>query len=195
MSTHKEPKPSCKVWLEYNGKPLLGKGGAEILERIEKEQSLSKAAKELGMSYRYLWNYIKRMEKTVGAPVIETFRGGRAGGGGAKLTALGKSLLQDYRLVGGYLEEILSGMQHGIYRLQMGAEKPLLGTVKAIKRKGKTAEITVEVKPPIAVTAFVSDEKAEELELKVGDNVEIWVRTWDLIIKKGKMATQPHICR
>jgi len=195
MSKHKEPKPSCKVWLEYNGKPLLGKGGAEILERIEKEQTLSKAAKELGMSYRYLWNYIKRMEKTLGAPVIETFRGGKAGGGGAKLTALGKSLLQDYRLVGEYLEEILSSIQHGRYRLQMGAEESLLGTVKAIKKEGKTAEITVELKPPIVVTAFVSDEKAEELGLKVGDNVEIQVRAWDLIIKKGEAATQPHICR
>ncbi|MEM1590069.1 MAG: LysR family transcriptional regulator, partial [Candidatus Bathyarchaeia archaeon] len=64
----KKPKLSCKIWLEYDGKPLIGKGGAQILEQIENEQSISKAARKLGMSYRYVWNYIKRIEKTLKQP-------------------------------------------------------------------------------------------------------------------------------
>lgn len=103
-----ERKISCKLWLEHQGKPLIGKGGAEILEQIEAEQSISKAAKKLGMSYRYVWSYLKRIEKTLGEPIIETFRGGKAGGGGARLTSLGKSLLNEYRRVDSYLSKLLS---------------------------------------------------------------------------------------
>jgi len=96
MRNESKHKLSFKIWLEHNGKPLIGKGGAQILEQIEKEQSISKAAKKLGMSYRYVWSYIKRIEKTLGRSVTETRRGGKAGGG-AKLTKLGKELLEEYK--------------------------------------------------------------------------------------------------
>jgi molybdate transport system regulatory protein len=108
MPNQTKHKLSCKVWLEYGGKPLIGKGGAEILEQIEMEQSISKAARKLGMSYRYVWSYLKRIEKTLGEPIIETYRGGRAGGGGAKLTKLGKELLEEYKRVEDYLNKALS---------------------------------------------------------------------------------------
>lgn len=108
MSAHKKLKVSCKIWIEYNGKPVVGKGGAKILEEIEKQKSISKAAKKLGMSYRYVWSYIRKIEKTMGEPIIETHRGGRSGGGGAKLTRLGKSLLDKYKRVEGYFGEVLS---------------------------------------------------------------------------------------
>jgi len=52
MLTRDKHKPTAKVWLEYKGKPILGKGGADILEAIKKEKSISKAAKKVGMSYR-----------------------------------------------------------------------------------------------------------------------------------------------
>ncbi|MEM2320123.1 MAG: LysR family transcriptional regulator [Candidatus Bathyarchaeia archaeon] len=112
MSNPNKHKLSCKVWLEFHGKPLIGKGGAEILEQIDVEHSISKAAKKLGMSYRYVWNYLKRIEKTLGEPVIETYRGGKAGGGGAKLTELGKELLEEYKRAEEYLNKTLFSASH-----------------------------------------------------------------------------------
>jgi molybdate transport system regulatory protein len=99
---------SFKIWLEHQGKPLIGKGGAQILEQIEKEHSISKAAKKLGMSYRYVWSYIKRVEKTLGKPIVETYRGGKTGGGGAKLTHFGKELLEEYRRLESLLSKALA---------------------------------------------------------------------------------------
>ncbi|MGB9960269.1 MAG: winged helix-turn-helix domain-containing protein [Candidatus Bathyarchaeales archaeon] len=110
MHNQTKHKLSCKVWLEYHGKPLIGKGGAEILDQIEKEQSISKAARKLGMSYRYVWSYLKKIEKTIGEPIIETYRGGKAGGGGAKLTRLGKELLEEYRRAENYLNKALASV-------------------------------------------------------------------------------------
>jgi len=99
---------SFKIWLEHRGKPLIGKGGAQILEQIEKEHSISKASKKLGMSYRYVWSYIKRVEKTLEKPIVETYRGGKKGGGGAELTSFGKELLEEYRLVENLLNKVLA---------------------------------------------------------------------------------------
>ncbi|MEM4727549.1 MAG: LysR family transcriptional regulator [Candidatus Bathyarchaeia archaeon] len=67
MSTLDEIRPAVKVWLERGGRPILGRGGADILEAIMEERSLSRAAKRLGMSQRYIWSYLNRMSKAVGA--------------------------------------------------------------------------------------------------------------------------------
>jgi len=99
---------SFKIWIEQNGKPLIGKGGAQILEQIEKEHSISRTAKKLGMSYRYVWSYIKRVEKTLDKPIVKTHRGGRRGGGGAQLTSFGKALLEEYRRVETLLNKVLA---------------------------------------------------------------------------------------
>jgi molybdate transport system regulatory protein len=108
MIAHEKHKLSGKIWLEHEGKPLIGKGGAEILEGIAKETSISKAAETLGMSYRYVWNYLKKIETTIGEPIVETYKGGKAGGGGARLTETGKSLLAEYTRLEGYLSAFLS---------------------------------------------------------------------------------------
>ena len=91
MFRNKKHKLSCKIWIEYHKKPILGKGGAGILEQIEKINSISKAAKDLGMSYRYVWSYIQQIQKTTGEKILITHRGGKSGGGGARLTDFGKN--------------------------------------------------------------------------------------------------------
>jgi molybdate transport system regulatory protein len=107
MVTNRKHKLSGKVWIEHNGKPLIGKGGAEILEAIAEENSISKAAEKLRMSYRYVWNYIKKIERTLDEPIVETHKGGKTGGGGAKLTVSGQELLNEYRRLESCLIEVL----------------------------------------------------------------------------------------
>lgn len=88
-------QPAFKVWLEFKRQNILGKGGAKILQAIENESSISKAAKTVKMSYRYVWGYIAKIEKILGEPVVQTQIGGKSGGG-AKLTRKGKLLLNQY---------------------------------------------------------------------------------------------------
>lgn len=133
MLTHKKHKPSCKVWIEYNGKPVLGKGGAEILRAIAKENSLSKAAATLGMSYRYVWNYIQKIHRVLGERVVETHKGGKSGGGGAKLTETGKSLLEEYTRLESYLSEFLASTK------TMGGERLENKRKKSSQRKSSSS--------------------------------------------------------
>jgi molybdate transport system regulatory protein len=180
MLTHKRHKLSGKIWIEHEGKPLIGKGGAEILAGIAKENSISKAAETVGMSYRYVWNYIKKIEKTIGEPIVDTYKGGKAGGGGAKLTALGQSLLEEYRRVAGYMSELLADQEYWeVLGLKISARNQLKGKVLSIEKDEITAKVKVEVKAPVVVTAVITKEAVEELGVKVGaivKSTEVMIR-------------------
>jgi len=185
MFAHKKHTPSCKIWIEYEGKPIIGKGGAGILEQIEKGKSISKAARELGMSYRYVWNYLQKIEKTLGEPVVETHRGGRLGGGGAKLTELGKSLLSEYKRVESYVSGVLSDEEYWEdVGLKISARNRLKGKVLSVEKEEVTAKIKVKIKTPAIITALISREAAEELGIKVGDKVEAVIKATEVLIAK-----------
>ncbi len=185
MLTHKKHKPSCKVWIEYKGTPVLGKGGADILQAIAKTNSLSKAAVELDMSYRYLWNYIQKTQKVLEEPIVDTFKGGKAGGGGAKLTALGQSLLEEYQRVESYLSEVLSDTEYWeVVGLKISARNQLKGKVLSIEKDQITAKVKIEIKVPATVTAVITKEAVEELGIKVGNEVHAIVKSTEVMIGK-----------
>ena len=183
MLTHNKHKPSCKVWIEYRGKPVIGKGGAKILKTIAKDQSISKAAEKLGMSYRYVWNYLQKIQKAVEAPIVVTYKGGKAGGGGANLTALGQSLIQEYQRVESYMSAVLAVAEYWeVVGLKISARNKLKGKVVSIEKNGITAKVKVEIKAPVVVTAVITKEAVEELGVKVGDEVHAVIKSTEVMI-------------
>jgi molybdate transport system regulatory protein len=73
----------------------LGPGKAELLRHLEQTGSLNQAAASMGMSYMRAWNLVRTMNRSFVSPLVVSARGGRSGGG-AKLTPLGKKVLQLY---------------------------------------------------------------------------------------------------
>jgi molybdate transport system regulatory protein len=88
---------SIRIILD-SGEKALGPGMAELLERIDDQGSLRRAALSMGMSYRKAWLLIQGMQKHFGGAVLATTTGG-ASGGGAKLTPLGRQVLKTYRRI------------------------------------------------------------------------------------------------
>ena len=149
MLTRKEHTLSGKIWIEHAGKPLIGKGGAEILASIAKENSISKAAETLGMSYRYVWNYLQKIGKTIGEPIVETYKGGRSGGGGARLTETGKNLLAEYTRLESCLSEFLAETKYvGVKGLKLSARNRLKGKVTVVEKGVITAKVKIEIRCP-----------------------------------------------
>jgi len=187
MLTREKHKPTAKVWLEYKGEPILGRGGANILEAIKKERSISRAAKKIGMSYRYVWNYLARMNKTLGEPIVETFKGGKAGGGGAKLTLLGETLLKEYKRVEDYVGEILGDEEYWeAVGLKISARNRLKGVVKSVEKGDVVAKVKIEVTAPTTVTALISSEAVEDLNIKAGDRVEAVIKATEVMVAKER---------
>src|SRR4030067_622883 len=154
MLTQKIHKPSGKIWIEHQGKPILGKGGAEILKEIEAQQSLTKAAEKLGMSYSYVWNYVQKTHKALGETVVETFKGGKTGGGGAKLSDVGKALLDEYLRLEGCLGEFLACTNNvEVKRMKLSARNQFKGKVVSVEKGVITAKVKGEGDKTVAVTA------------------------------------------
>ena len=88
-------KPRVKVWLEIDGQYVFGFGLSEILKAVETTGSIKAGAERLGKSYRYVWGRIKKAEKTLGQPLVETRVGGR-GARRSSLTELAVRLVDDF---------------------------------------------------------------------------------------------------
>ena len=87
-----------KIWLTHGGEMVFGRGRAELLEAIDRTGSISAAARRMGLSYRHAWAMLDSSEKHLRRELVERARGG-AGGGGARMTAYGRRLLERYRSV------------------------------------------------------------------------------------------------
>ncbi|MQY62365.1 LysR family transcriptional regulator [archaeon] len=187
MLTNNKYKLLCKLWLEYKGEPLIGKGGAEILETIKQVESISKAAKKAGMSYRYVWNYLAKLERTLGEPVVKTFKGGSKGGGGAILTELGVNLLNEYNLAECYMSEIMGDETHcEDIGLKISARNRLKGTVEQVDKGTITAKVKIKIETPTVITAIISKEAVEELDVKTGDTIEAVIKATEVMVAKEK---------
>ena len=101
----KEYRVRVKAWIEVNGEDLLGPGGYEILKAIKEEGSISRASRRLGMSYKFVWRYLKRMERIASVKLLQPWRGG-ASHGGTKLTKRGEYLLRFYEDLMNELKEL-----------------------------------------------------------------------------------------
>ena len=183
MTTRKS-KPTAKVWLEYNGEPVVGQGGAIILEAVKEKKSISEAARTTGMSYRYVWSRLALMRKALGEPVVETFRGGKAFGG-ARLTQAGENILKEYRLVQSYLIEVLDDLEYWeAAGLKISARNRLKGVVKSVEKGEIVSKVKIEISLPATVTAVISTEAVEALGVKLGDNVEAVIKATEVMVAK-----------
>lgn len=86
-----------KTWIENDrGELLFGKGKTEILELIEAEGSIAKAAEQLGMSYKKAWTHIKILQENIADELVVAKKGG-GGRGGTTLSAHARELVAKYR--------------------------------------------------------------------------------------------------
>jgi molybdate transport system regulatory protein len=176
-----------KVWLEYKGEPLIGKGGAEILETIKEVKSISKAAKKAGMSYRYVWNYLAKLERRLGEPVVDTFKGGSKGGGGATLNELGTKLLNEYNKAEHYLTKVMREESHlDDDGLETGTRNRLNGTVQNVDDVSNNAKVTINIETPAVMTAIIPQKAVKKLGVKAGDSVEAVIKATDVWVAKEK---------
>lgn len=74
---------------------MLGPGKAELLERIRATGSISAAGRQMGMSYKRAWMLVEALNAAFREPVVSSTRGG-PGGGGARLTETGATVLRLY---------------------------------------------------------------------------------------------------
>ncbi len=88
-------KIKIKCWVEDEGEKFYGPGPNELLKRIQKEGSLSRAATKMGMSYKKAWELVQRLNQHADEPLVILKKGGQHGGG-AEITPQGLEIIREF---------------------------------------------------------------------------------------------------
>jgi len=90
------PGVRTKVWVQACGLRIFGSGLAQLLEQIDKTQTLQGAADATKMSYRHAWDLICSAERHWGQKLVHRRPGG-AHGGVSTLSDEGRRILEMFR--------------------------------------------------------------------------------------------------
>jgi molybdate transport system regulatory protein len=89
-------QPKLRIRIVFGEAGMIGPGKAELLERIAATGSIAAAGRQMGMSYKRAWMLVETLNAMFREPVVDSTRGGPAGGG-AVLTDAGRHVLSLYR--------------------------------------------------------------------------------------------------
>jgi len=103
-----------KVWFEAGGKHILGAGIADLLQRVDQLGTLTAAAKDVRMSYRYAWQLLRTAEAHLGRKLVARRVGG-ASGGGTALTAEGRHAMEVFLALNREVADLADKRFDGLY--------------------------------------------------------------------------------
>jgi molybdate transport system regulatory protein len=89
--------PGARLRIVLEPDIAIGPGKADLLQGIAETGSITAAGRRMAMSYRRAWLLVDTMNRCFRSPLVETVKGGAGGGGGARLTPLGREVLERYR--------------------------------------------------------------------------------------------------
>lgn len=82
-----------RIWITAEDGTYLGEGRIALLKEIQLHGSISKAAKEMGMSYKKAWRLVDSMNG-IGSDVLVKRTTGGKGGGGTQLSDAGLKAIE-----------------------------------------------------------------------------------------------------
>jgi molybdate transport system regulatory protein len=182
-------KPTFHLVLENSEKEaLLDETDAVLLRRISESDSLTDAAKLVGISYRNAWDRLNKLETTLEAKVVETKVGGTKGGE-TRLTQDGIKLLNDFRRLRKYLFNALEDEDiraHAEYKL--AARNKFRAKILEVRRGSMTSEIKMVILQSDKLTTIISNEVVDDLALEENDEVQASFKSTGVIIVKKEAA-------
>ena len=191
-----------KLLIDTSLGSFLGDKRIRLLEAIDKTGSISQAAKEVPLSYKAAWDAVDDMNNVAPEPLVMRSAGGKHGGGTA-LTAFARRLIAFYRALEKEsqlaLEKLTSNLEQSgvcdvddfrqvLRRMSMktSARNQFAGPVTAIKEGVVDTEITVQLAPCLALTAIVTRESAENMNITLGRDVLAFVKASSILLLVGE---------
>lgn len=164
-----------------------------LLAAIETTGSISQAARNVGVTYKGAWEMLGRANNLSPQVLISTAIGGKQGGG-SKLTAAGKTLLNLFLQIQAehqqFLTQInqrLTNNQEIIFLLKRlimkaSARNQFFGKVSAVSIGAVNAEVAVTLSGGETIIAHITKESVENLAIKAGSDVVALIKAPQVIL-------------
>ncbi len=184
---------SSNLTLELFEQPFLLEKRIDLLFAIKKCGSISKAAKEVPMSYKKAWEAVDTMNNLSPTPIVQTETGGR-GGGGTVLTTYGENLLKTYLVLKDEHKKFLEALKNmtdidsgtlktiGRLAMQISARNQIRGVVELIQEGTVNAEVYVKLRSGYTLVSTVTKTAVHNLDLKIDDEVTAFFKSSTVLI-------------
>jgi len=182
-----------RFWLTKEGENFLGNGRIKLLKEIEKNGSISKAAKAMKMSYKAAWERVNQMNLLSDFPIIKKEIGGKGGGGTVltphaheliatfeKFEILHRQFIERFSEAGDnpeYLARIL-----GRTFLTTSARNQLLCKIESIQEHGIKGSIKLILDGVDTLYSDITIKSIQGMGLEKGLNAYAIVKSSDLFI-------------
>lgn len=198
-NTAHQPLLSGRLLLDRAGLPFLGETRVALLEAIAALGSISKAAKQVGLSYKSAWEAVEAMNNLSPELLVERSVGGR-NGGGTRVTASAERLIRLYRGVESkylrFLEELRLDQGEGSdgsdweavfqqlrrWTMKTSARNQLLGTVSKVTPGAVNAEVLLTLDGGTTLVAVVTNDSVKALGLAPGKAATALVKASSVLL-------------
>jgi len=184
---------SSNLTLELLDKPFLLEKRIDLLFAIKKCGSISKAAKEVPMSYKKAWEAVDAMNNLSPTAIVDSETGGK-GGGGTILTPYGENLLKTYLLLKEEQKSFLNRLKEmtdidtgtlktiGRLAMQISARNQIRGTIELIQEGRVNAEVYIKLKSGYTLVSNITKGSVVNLNLKIDDEVTAFFKSSTVLL-------------
>jgi len=188
---------------------FLGGDRIGLLEAIDRFGSITKAARQVGVSYKTAWDAIDVMNNAAERPLVHRAAGGH-GGGGTVLTGEGKETVRLYRVLQDEHQRFikrLEGQLGDVGRLssllrrvamRVSARNVFPGKVAAVRKGVVSTEVTLTLKGGETLCSVITNESARVLGLKMGVEAYAFFKASAVILGKelhyAKVSARNLLC-
>jgi molybdate transport system regulatory protein len=190
-------------------KAFLGMDRIGLLEAVDRFGSITRAAREVGVSYKTAWDAVDAMNNVSERPLVRRAAGGH-GGGGTVLTDEGKETVRLYRVLQGEHQRFLHRLEgrvgdvgrfYSLLRrvvMRVSARNVFPGKVAAVRKGAVSTEVTLALKGGETLCSVITNESARVLGLKKGMEAYAFFKASAVILGKelhdAKVSARNLLC-
>lgn len=182
--------------------PRIAMARMALVEAIGELGSISAAARKVGLSYKGAWDAVQALNNLFDTPLIAAAPGGKSGGA-ASVTPRGRAVLMAFHRMRAELDAALAKLErdpvHDLFwslGMKTSARNALRGVICDITPGAVSGEVTLNLADGVAITAMLTRQSIEDLELEVGKPAIALIKASFVILAKGtglRTSARNHI--
>ena len=189
----KHTQLKAKLFLSTDSEQSFAAAQIELLMAIDDCGSISKAAKQVGVSYKTAWDRIDAMNNMSSQPLVVRSAGG-AKGGGTALTELGRQIIDGFQSLQEEHKRFVEQLGRKLHSLpdvanfmrsesmKTSARNQFRGRVVHITPGAVSAEVELDIGANQPLVATITQDSASRLGLAEGSGAVALVKASSVII-------------